>query len=95
MAREPESERTVVAYTAGSQSEAMVVRGLLESAGIVVPGPISPDPYPLIDSNMSRGSTHGVEVYVPQSQLNEARRIINSYVLQDAQRRSDDGESKT
>jgi hypothetical protein len=80
MADHPEPERAVVAYTAGSQPEAMVIRGLLESAGIALPGPITPDPYPLIDANMSRGASHGVEVYVYESQADEARRIIEGYL---------------
>ena len=88
-----QSERTVVAYTAGSQSEALVVRGLLESAGISVPGPVSPDPYPLTDANMSRGTTHGVAVYVHESQLDEARDIIQDYLDRDEQ--ADEGEGQS
>jgi hypothetical protein len=76
-------ERAVVAYTAGSQSEAMVIRGLLESAGITLPSPVTPDPYPLIDANMSRGASHGVEIYVYESQAAEARRIIEGYLSRD------------
>ncbi|MGH9735156.1 MAG: hypothetical protein ACRD8A_11275 [Candidatus Acidiferrales bacterium] len=90
MSEKAQNERTVVVYTAGSGSEALVVRGLLESSGIRVPGPISPDPFPLVDANMSRGTTHGVEIYAYESEANEARGIINSYRLRDANRRSDD-----
>lgn len=90
MSDKAQNERTVVVYTAGSGSEALVVRGLLESSGIRVPGPISPDPFPLVDANMSRGTTHGVEIYAFESEANEARRIINSYRLREANRRRDD-----
>jgi hypothetical protein len=83
MAQSHDNERAVVAYTAGSQSEAMVIRGLLESAGIPLPSPVTPDPYPLIDANMSRGSAHGVEVCVFESQQDEARAIIDEYLNRD------------
>jgi hypothetical protein len=84
--KQPQSERAVIVYTAGSQSEAMVIRSLLQSAGIAIPGPISPDPYPLIDANMSRGAMHGVGVYAFESQAGDARQIIENY-LRDDQRR--------
>jgi hypothetical protein len=77
---EPQSNRAVVVYTAGSQSEAAVIRGLLESAGVPLPGPVSPDPFPLIDAAWSRGSTHGVEIYAFEPQAEEARRIIEEYL---------------
>jgi hypothetical protein len=89
----PVNERTVAVYTAGSESEALVVRGLLESSGIRVPGPVGPDPFPLADANMSRGTTHGVEVYAYESEASEARRIINGYLLRAAQRPQSDSES--
>ncbi len=90
MNEKPQNERTVAVYTAGSGSEAMVVRGLLESSGIRLPGPISPDPFPLVDANMSRGAAHGVEVYTYESDANDARRIINGYLLREANRKSSD-----
>lgn len=92
MNKKLENERTVAVYTAGSGSEALVVRGLLESSGIRVPGPISPDPFPLVDANMSRGTTHGVEIYAYESEANEARRIINAYRLRDANRKDSNTE---
>jgi hypothetical protein len=84
-----QNERTVPVYTAGSESEALVIRGLLESSGLRVPGPVGPDPFPLVDANMSRGTTHGVEVYAYESEANEARRIINELRLRDANRKND------
>jgi hypothetical protein len=48
-AHDPSQERVVVAYTAGTAAEAMVIRGLLESAGISSPGSGSNDPFPLLE----------------------------------------------
>lgn len=70
-------ERVVIAYTAGSATEAMVIRGLLESAGIHSPAPGTSDPFPL---NEPPEGTHGVEIYVLESKSDEARRIINDYL---------------
>lgn len=93
MSEKPRNERTVIVYTAGSGAEALIVRGLLESSGIRLPGPISPDPFPLVDANMSRGAAHGVEVYAYESEANEARRIINAYLLREANRNDSSSES--
>ena len=70
-------ERLVVAYTAGTASEAIVVRGLLESAGIHSPNFDSAEPFPL---NEPSEITHGTEVYVRKSEAEEARRIIEEYL---------------
>lgn len=77
MTAHPEAQRVVNAYTAGTASEAMVIRGLLESAGIRSPGPVTADPFPLNDPPQG---THGVEIYVLESQRLEARRIIEEYL---------------
>lgn len=69
-------ERVVVAYTADTSAEAMVIRGLLESAGIHSPGSVSSDPFPL---NEPPEGSHGVEIYVRESQAGEARRLIAEY----------------
>lgn len=66
-------ERVVVVHTASTAAEAMVIRGLLESAGIDSPGSVSSDPFPLNESP----DMHGVEVYARESQADEARRIIS------------------
>ena len=75
-AHDPSQERVVVAYTAGTAAEAMVVRGLLESAGISSPGSSSNDPFPLRESPEG---THGVEVYVLEPRAEEARKLIAEY----------------
>lgn len=70
-------DRVIIAHTAGTPAEAMVIRGLLESAGIHSPGSVSSDPFPLRD--VPEG-THGVEIYVLESQADEARRLIADYL---------------
>jgi hypothetical protein len=72
-----ENERVVNAYTAGSATEAMVIRGLLQSAGIRSSGSLTADPFPLNDPPEG---THGVEIFVLESERDEARRIIDAYL---------------
>ena len=74
-------ERVVLAHTAGTAAEAMVIRSLLESVGIHSPGSGSSDPFPLREAPKG---THGVEVYVLESQAEEARRIIDEYMKSNA-----------
>ncbi|MGH9698873.1 MAG: hypothetical protein ACRD5R_04040 [Candidatus Acidiferrales bacterium] len=70
------AERIVNVHTAGSSTEAMVIRALLESAGIQSPGPVTSDPFPMRDPPEG---THGVEVYVLESQAQAAERLIEDY----------------
>ena len=77
MADEPTRERTLMIHQAGSATEAMIIRGLLESAGIQSPAPTTTDPFPL---NEPQEGTHGVEIIVLESQADEARRIIQDYL---------------
>ena len=69
-------EKLVIAHTAETASEAMVIRGLLESAGIHSSGSSSSDPFPL---NEPPEGSHGTEIYVRESQAAEAQRIIAEY----------------
>jgi hypothetical protein len=71
-----DTEPSVVAYRAGSAEEAMVIRGLLESAGIVSPGSASSDPFPIPENPEN---PHGVEIVVLESQAEDAREIIEEY----------------
>jgi hypothetical protein len=75
----PTNENVVVVHYAGTWTEAMVIRSLLESAGIASPATTFTDPYPLRES--PRG-THGEEIQVLASQADEARRIIADYISQ-------------
>jgi hypothetical protein len=74
---ENSAERVVVVHTAATTSEAMVIRGLLESAGISSPGSGSSDPFPVRDAPEG---THGVEVYVLEPRAKEARKVIAEYL---------------
>jgi hypothetical protein len=55
----------------------MVIRGLLESEGMRSPGSVSTDPFPLREPPEG---THGVEIYVLESQMEKARRIIAEHL---------------
>jgi hypothetical protein len=77
MIEQPTREPVVVVHQAGSWTEAMVIRALLESAGIRSPASTSTDPFPLREPPKG---THGVEIWVLQSQADEARRIISDYL---------------
>jgi len=69
-------ERAVVVHTAGTATEAMVIRALLESAGIRSPGSVSTDPFPLREPPEG---THGVEILVLESHALAARELIADY----------------
>ncbi len=73
-------EKVLVVHEAGTWTEAMVIRGLLESAGIESPASTSTDPFPLREPPKG---THGVEIQVLESQAEEARRIIREYLGSD------------
>lgn len=70
-------ERVVTVHTAGTTSEAMVIRALLESEGISSPGSVSHDPFPLRETPEG---THGVEVYALESRAEEAKKIIADHL---------------
>ena len=76
MNHDPSRERVVIAHTAGTAAEAMVIRRLLESAGICSPGSGSSAPFPLREAPKG---THGAEIYVLESQVAESRRIIDEF----------------
>ncbi len=80
MKQEANRERSVVVHTAGSSTEAMVIRGLLESAGIASPGSVSSDPFPMREAPEG---FHEPEILVLESQAEEARRIIAEYLASD------------
>jgi len=73
---EPTREKVIVVHHAATATEAAVLRGLLESAGISSPPPTSTDPFPLREPPMG---THGVEILVLESQADDARLIIADY----------------
>jgi hypothetical protein len=77
MSQQAEPERTVVVHTAGTWTEAVVIRGLLESAGITVLNAVSTDPFPMREPPKG---PHGTEILVLKSQTEEARRLIEDYL---------------
>ena len=80
-------ERIVVVYTASTWTEAMVVRGLLESAGI--PSPALGDGNPP-DLSIA---LQGIEIYALDSQAEHARQVIAAYLDADeAEGLEDSGE---
>jgi hypothetical protein len=70
-------DKVVVVHTAGSAVEAMVIRGLLQSAGIQSPGSATADPFPMSESG---DAFHDADVVVLESQAEEARQIIADYL---------------
>ncbi len=77
MADQAERDRFVVVHQAGSWAEALVIRGLLESAGIASPPLTASDPFPLREPPKGM---HGVEILALESQAEEACRIIADYL---------------
>ena len=77
MSPDPRQEKTVVIHSAGSNTEAMVIRGLLESAGIASPGSANTDPFPMAEAG---DDFHSSDVIVLESQADEARKIIAEYL---------------
>lgn len=55
----------------------MVIRGLLESAGIRSPGSETSNPFPVSESPTGG---RGVEIYALESQAQEARALIAEYL---------------
>lgn len=69
-------QRTVVVHTAESIGEAMVLRSLLEGAGIRSPVPSSTNLF--AESGPPGG--RGVDVYAFESKADEARALIAEYL---------------
>jgi len=85
------AEKAVVVHTAGSMAEAMVIRGLLQSAGIASPGSVSTDPFPLREPPEG---THGTEIIVLESHADEARRLIEEYLRDNKDAESEDSDEE-
>ncbi len=67
----------VIVHHAGTSTEAMVIRGLLESASIRVPDFSPGEPFPM--HTPPAGMTDG-DIVVLSSQADDARRIISDYL---------------
>lgn len=68
---------TVIVHRAATSTEAMVIRGLLESAGLKVPDFSPGEPFPM--HVPPAGMTDG-DIVVLASQAEDARRIIADYL---------------
>ncbi len=77
MDRGNSKDKIVVIHTAGSATEAMVIRGLLQSAGIESPGSSTTDPFPMGESGEA---FHDADVIVLESRADEARKVISEYL---------------
>jgi hypothetical protein len=71
------AQRTVVVHQAGSSTEAVVIRGLLESAGIASPGSAGSDPFPMREPPEG---FRDADIVVLESQAEDARRVIADYL---------------
>lgn len=77
MSEQPTRERAVVVHTAGSWTEAVVIRGLLESNGIASPASTETDPFPMREPPQG---IHGLEIVVLETAAERARAIIADYL---------------
>jgi hypothetical protein len=91
MSEDHVNEELVVAHVADNVTEAMVIRGLLQSAGIDSPGSVSSDPFPIPENPEG---PHGTEIFVLESQVEAARKVIEEYTKSDAilEQESDESE---
>jgi hypothetical protein len=83
------AERTVVVHQAGTATEAMVIRGLLESAGISSPGSAGADPFPMREPPKGFRDT---DIVVLESQAEDARAVIQGYLASNESVEIDDSE---
>ncbi len=74
--RDNSQNRLVKVFEAPTVSEALVVRGLLKSAGIHAPDFETAEPFPMHEPPEG---WHDAEVWVPESQAEDARRILAAY----------------
>jgi len=72
--KQDRKERLVKVFEAPTISEALVIRGVLESVGIYSPDLDQADPFPMHEP--PEGGWHSSEVWVPESLTQDARRAI-------------------
>ena len=84
-------QKTVMVHQAGSSTEAVVIRGLLESRGIVSPGSAGSDPFPM---GTPPEGFRDTDILVLESQAEEAKRVIADYLTSsDSIQLEDNGET--
>jgi hypothetical protein len=90
----PTNEAIVVVHTARSPAEAMVIRGLLESAGIASPelGGGGNSPWPSAVSVLHPARGVEIPIYAIESQAGRARELITEYLTEIEQGTEPSGE---
>jgi hypothetical protein len=77
MPEQPTPERTVVVHTCFDSMEAMVIRGLLESNGIVSPTPPGFETFPMEGATTA---ARAIQILVLESKAAQARHLIQDYL---------------
>lgn len=77
MSSQPSREKIVLVHRAGTATEALVIRSLLESAGISSPAPTVADPFPLREPPKGFNDT---DIIVLESQSDDARSLIADHL---------------
>lgn len=77
MSEERRREKVVVVHHAGTATEAVVIRSLLESAGLDCPDTSTADMFPMREPPEGFDDT---AIRVLESQAEEARRILADYL---------------
>ena len=67
-------DRLVKVFEAPTIAEAIVIRGVLKSVGIYAPDLDNAEPFPMHEP--PEGGWHSSEIWVPESQVEDARRAI-------------------
>jgi hypothetical protein len=88
MSKNLDEQRTVMVHQAGSSTEAVVIRGLLQSRGISSPGSAGQDPFPMREPPEGFRDT---DILVLESQAEEARRVIAEYLTSSDSIQLEDG----
>jgi len=73
-AQEQPKDRLVKVFEAPTIAEAIVVRGVLQSAGIYTPDMDNAEPFPMHEP--PEGGWHSSEIWVPESLVAAAREAI-------------------
>ncbi len=85
-------DAVVIVHRASTSTEAMVIRGLLESAGLKVPDFSPGEPFPM--HTPPAGMTDG-DILVLSSQADDARRIIADYLSSSEGLEIDSGDAES
>ncbi len=90
MGENPAAQRTVLVHQAGSSTEAVVIRGLLESAGIASPVAAGAAPFPMREPPEGFRDT---DIVVLESRAEDAKAVIAEYLASGDSVQIEDGDS--